>query len=224
MEKLVDKICQPDIEAFKAKVIACLQEKDNVIQALQLEDRSRNTKLVELREKLEKEIILFRHESTQKDRLIADLELRVWENNLTKVKIERNISILITMVREERARVRFLSQDKAEEDQEIADIRSGLEAKIIAVDGDCVTTADTKVADDNNDDALTEEIELNESIETEKLLEENEDKKYKDRGGTNLDTFENHGDKEVANILEADGEMTHTADTLLNMIDNLLGK
>ena len=39
-----------------------------------------------------------------------------------------------------------------------------------------------------------------------------------------MDTFENHGDKEVANILEAEGEMTHTADTLSNMIDNLLGK
>ena len=38
------------------------------------------------------------------------------------------------------------------------------------MDGDCVTTADTKVANDNNDDALTEEIELNESIEMEKLF------------------------------------------------------
>ena len=170
MVQLVAKICQTDIEAFKAKVIACLQEKDNVVQALQLEDKARNKKILELREKLEKEIVLFRHESTQKDRVIADLELRVRENNLTNVKIERKISILITMVREERARVRFLSQDKAQEDQEIADIRSGLEAKIIAVDGDCVTTADTKVANDNNDDALTEEIELNESIEMEKLF------------------------------------------------------
>ena len=119
MVQLVAKICQTDIEAFKAKVIACLQEKDNVVQALQLEDKARNKKILELREKLEKEIVLFRHESTQKDRVIADLELRVRENNLTNVKIERKISILITMVREERARVRFLSQDKAQEDQEI---------------------------------------------------------------------------------------------------------
>ena len=123
MKKLVAKICQNEIKDFEAKVIACIKERDQIIQTLQLEAKARSTKLVELRKKLESEIVLFRQlrqDFTKKDEEIEDLELMVQQNNL---KTEKKISILITMIREERARVRFLTQEKTQEDQDIADIR-----------------------------------------------------------------------------------------------------
>ena len=223
MNKLVGKICQNEIKDFEAKVIACIKEKDQIIQTLQLEAKARSTKLVELRKKLESEIVLFRQlrqDFTKKDKVIEDLELMVQENNL---KTEKTICILITMVREERARVRFLTQEKTQEDQEIADIRSNLEARVISINRDCAAIAElnSKVANDENDDALTEEIELNESLEMEKLLEEEDDKGDKDKDGNGLDTFIDCVKEKVE---ESEDEIIHTADTLSNMIDTLLGK
>ena len=224
MEKLVAKSCQSDTKALKAKVIACIQEKYQIIQTLQLEAKARNTKLVEIRKNLESEIVLFRQlrqDCTKKDKVIEDLELRVQENNLTNLKLEKKMSILITMIREERAKVRFLTQEKTQEDQEIADIRSNMEARVISNNSVCATFAElnSKVANDDNDDALTEEIELNESLEMEKLLEEEED--IGDKDGDGLDTFADNGKEKIE---ESEDEIIDTADTLSNMIDTLLGK
>ena len=90
------------------------------------------------------------------------------------------MSIVITMLREEKDRVRFLSLEKVQEDQEIAEIRSSIEARVILVYGESETTADlkTKGADDDNGNVFTKEIELNGSLDMGKLLDEGEDKAF----------------------------------------------
>ena len=229
LKQLFANIFQNEMEAFELKMKACMQERDKTVQTLQQEAGARETKFEELGKKLETEIVLFRkicRDSTKKDTVIDILEQRVLENNLANSKLEKKLSILITMIREERAMVRLLSQNKVQEDQEIADIRSSLEESVISFSGECGTTADldTRVTDGDNDDALTNQIELSESLEMEKLLESNEDKEDKDKDGKDLDTSVNHGIEKFANIQETEDEITHTADTISIMIDTLLGK
>ena len=122
--------------------------------------------------------------------------------------------------------VRLLSQNKVQEDKETADIRSSLEERVISFNVECITTADldTNSTDDDNDDAYTEHIELSESLEMETLLEDNADKEDKHKDGQDLNTSVIHGIEKFANIQETEDEITHTADTISSMIDNILGK
>ena len=119
-------------------------------------------------------------DSEKKKKVINDLKMRVGENNLTNSKMEMEMSIIIKMLRKEKDRARFLSLEKVQEDQEIAEIRSSIEARVILVYDESETTADlkTKGADDDNDNVFTKEIELNGSLDMGKLLDEGEDKAF----------------------------------------------
>ena len=95
-----------------------------------------------------------------------------------------------------------------------------------AVDGDYAPTAEleTEVTNDDNDDALTEVIDLNESLEMEKLLEENEGEEDTNRDGQDFDTYHNCLIEKDVNIQEVEEEITHTANIVSNMNDTQLGQ
>ena len=221
LKNIVAKIFQTDFEVFETKLRACFKEKDNIIQTLLQEAEDRETKLIEVRKTLERERQLFQKialDSEKKDKVIYTLEQTIRENNHTNSKTEKEISILITMIREEKARVTFLSRDKGQEDQEIADIRLSLDARVTLVNGDCAPYAEleTNVTNDNNDDALTEEIDLNESLEMEKLLEDIEYEGDKDKDNCLVE--------EDADIQETEEEIICTANTVSNVNDTVLGQ
>ena len=218
LKQLVANIFQTEMEAFQLKVKGCMQEKYKTVQTLRQEAEARETKFKEIGKKWEKEILLFREisrDSSKKDQVIDILEQRVLENNLANSEREKEMNLLITMIREERATVRLLRQNKAQQDQETADIRSSLEEMIVSFNVECVTTADL----DDNDFALTDQIELSESLKMEKLMENNEDKEFKGKDGQDLDTYVNHDAQQFA-----DDETTHTADSISSRINTLLGK
>ena len=57
IKKLVSKIFQSDFTVFETKLRSCLKENDTIIQKLLQEAETRETNFVELRQKLERDII-----------------------------------------------------------------------------------------------------------------------------------------------------------------------
>ena len=235
LKMLISKKIQADLGYFEVKVTTCLQEKENLLQNLQKSLEVKDAIIEGLNEKLEEvrtHMQAYVSDCTKKDEVIKDFEERVMEYSLTNSKKEQEINILIQMIREEKAMVQFLSQSKMEDTRDIAEIRTNLEDMVMSYNqeqrNNSVKNIEAMLKDIDevdNDDALTEEIDLNESIEMQRLLMEKEDKvEYKQMLNQDLDTIPGLIVNKRSKSDDIGVEIAQTADTISNRIDSLLGK
>ena len=228
LKMLVRKIIQADISEFEVNVSTHLQEKEILVQNLQKGSEAKDVKIVELNKKLEEQKVHFQAfvlDCKTKDEVIRALQVKVRDTNLTNSKKEKEINILVQMIIEEKAKAEILNKSETQETRDITEVRSILEDSITSEIQEKINESHESkealskdIAEYDNEDVLTENIELNESLEMEKCLEE---KEVQDEY---IPIQNQYMDTDLIESEEVSVEVAHTADALSNMIDSLLGK
>ena len=223
LKTLVSQFIHLDIADFEVKVSTHIQEKENLVQNLQKCSEAKDIKIEELNKKLEEEKIYFQAmilDSTKKDEVIRALEVKVRETTLKNSKNEKKIESLVQMIREEKAKVKFLDKRKTQETWDIAEIRSILGDSItseiqekINKSSSNIKSISKDIAKYGNEDILTEKIDLNEFLEMERFQGE------KDVQDEYIPIQNQYMDSDLIKNEEVSVDIAHT-DTLSDMINN----